>query len=146
MNKLTLPMTEADVRNLKAGDLISLSGVVVTARDAAHKYMVEQLIAGKAVGEDHDIYTDLRSVLRNGAIYHCGPVMEESDGKWRVIAAGPTTSIREEEYEDQIIEHFGVRAIIGKGGMDHGLLKRVGNTEQYICMLSAVLLRLWPSA
>jgi len=80
-----------------------LSGHMVTGRDALHKYLVS-----------HDSPVDL-----NGAvIYHCGPVMmKDEDGRWHVRAAGPTTSIREEPYQADILRKFGVRAVIGKGGM-----------------------------
>lgn len=117
MRELHVPLSEAEVRALRAGDMVSLSGTIITARDAAHKYMVEQLIAGRATSADAELHAQLQAALRNGAIFHCGPVMEQVSTQWRVVAAGPTTSSREEDYEDQVIAHFGVRAIIGKGGM-----------------------------
>ena len=97
------PLTESDVRQLKVGDMVTLNGPMFTGRDALHKYLMT-----------HDSPVDL-----NGAvIYHCGPVMlQEPDGTWRVKAAGPTTSIREEPYQADILRKFGVRAVIGKGGM-----------------------------
>jgi fumarate hydratase class I len=99
----TTPLTEADMRGLKVGDVVVLNGPMFTGRDALHKYL-----AG------HDSPVDL-----NGAVlYHCGPVMlRDEDGTWRVKAAGPTTSIREEPYQADILRRFGVRAVIGKGGM-----------------------------
>jgi fumarate hydratase class I len=100
--RLKTPLTEADVRNLKAGDVVLLDGVVFTGRDAVHKYLHD--------GGELD-------VIRNGVIYHCGPVVLKAGGQYRVVAAGPTTSIREEPYQADIIKRFGVKAVIGKGGM-----------------------------
>jgi fumarate hydratase class I len=99
---LTTPLTDADVRKLKAGDIVLLSGTVFTGRDEVHKYLHK--------GGD-------LPVLQNSVIYHCGPVVLEEGGKYRVVAAGPTTSIREEPYQADVIRRFGVRAVIGKGGM-----------------------------
>src|SRR5689334_6445854 len=106
MTKLSFPFTEDKVRALKVGDEVLISGVVFTGRDAVHKYLHEggKLPAGVS--------------LRDGILYHCGPVMlKQPDGSWKCTAAGPTTSIREEPYQWQIIRDFGVRGVIGKGGM-----------------------------
>jgi fumarate hydratase class I len=100
--KLQTPLSERDVRKLKAGDIVLLSGTVFTGRDAVHKFLHE--------GGDLD-------VIRDGVIYHCGPVILEENGKFRVMAAGPTTSIREEPYQADVIKRFGIKAVIGKGGM-----------------------------
>ena len=100
--RLRTPISEADVRSLKVGDVVLLDGVVFTGRDAAHKYLHEG-------GE--------LEVIRNGVIYHCGPVVLQEDDQYRVVAAGPTTSIREEPYQADIIQRFGIKAVIGKGGM-----------------------------
>src|SRR5439155_24392628 len=99
---LQTPVTEADVRQLKAGDVVLLSGTVFTGRDAVHQHLHK--------GGD-------LSVLQGGVIYHCGPVVLEENGTYRVVAAGPTTSIREEPYQAHVIERFGIKAVIGKGGM-----------------------------
>jgi fumarate hydratase class I len=99
---LRTPLNEADVRKLKVGDVVLLDGIVFTGRDAVHKYLHDG-------GE--------LETIRNGVIYHCGPVMLKKDGEYRVIAAGPTTSIREEPYQADIIKRFGIKAVIGKGGM-----------------------------
>ncbi|MEM0227351.1 MAG: FumA C-terminus/TtdB family hydratase beta subunit [Ignisphaera sp.] len=104
---LRTPLQEEDVRKLKVGDAIYLTGIVVTARDAAHRRMIEYLREGKPLPID----------LKGGAIYHCGPVVEKINDEWRVVSGGPTTSTRMELYEADIIKHFGVRLIIGKGGM-----------------------------
>jgi fumarate hydratase class I len=124
--RLQTPLSEADVRKLKAGDIVLLSGTVFTGRDEVHKYLHK--------GGD-------LPVLRGGVIYHCGPVVLEENDTYRVMAAGPTTSIREEPYQAGVIERFGVRAVIGKGGMgpktlqackDHGCvyLHGIGGAAQ----------------
>jgi fumarate hydratase class I len=106
MISLTFPFTEAQVRALKVGDEVSISGIVFTGRDAVHKYLHEGGKLPPGVS------------LRDGIIYHCGPVMmKQADGSYKCTAAGPTTSIREEPYQWQIIRDFGVRGVIGKGGM-----------------------------
>ncbi len=106
MTKLTFPFTEEKIRALKVGDEILISGVVFTGRDAVHKYLHEGGKLPPGVS------------LRDGIIYHCGPVMmKQDDGSWKCTAAGPTTSIREEPYQGQIIHDFGMRGVIGKGGM-----------------------------
>ena len=106
MIKLTFPFTEEKIRALKVGDEVLISGVVFTGRDAVHKYLHEGGKLPPGVS------------LRDGIIYHCGPVMmKQDDGSWKCTAAGPTTSIREEPYQGQIIHDFGVRGVIGKGGM-----------------------------
>ena len=106
MIQLARPFTEEKVRALKVGDPVEISGILFTGRDAVHKYLHEggQLPAGVS--------------LRDGIIYHCGPVvLKDEQGNWKVTAAGPTTSTREEPYQGQIIKQFGVRGVIGKGGM-----------------------------
>ncbi|MBM3877166.1 MAG: hypothetical protein FJ386_10645 [Verrucomicrobia bacterium] len=106
MIPLSFPFSEEKVRALNVGDEVAISGVVFTGRDAVHKYLHEggALPAGVS--------------LRDGIIYHCGPVMmKQEDGTYLCTAAGPTTSIREEPYQGQIIRDFGVRGVIGKGGM-----------------------------
>ncbi|MBU5441594.1 fumarate hydratase [Paenibacillus sp. MSJ-34] len=124
---LTTPITEEQIRSLRVGDVVVISGEMHTGRDALHKYLM-----------DHDAPVDL-----NGAvIYHCGPVMLKDEQGWHVKAAGPTTSIREEPYQGDIIKKFGIRAVIGKGGMgpktlqalqEHGgvYLNAIGGAAQY---------------
>lgn len=116
---LTVPIAEEEVRSLHVGDTVYLSGVIVTGRDAAHKYMVETFIRSAAVPEsERALYDELRRLLAGSAIYHCGPVVRQrEDGRWEFVAAGPTTSIREEPYQADVIAHFGLRGVIGKGGM-----------------------------
>jgi fumarate hydratase class I len=119
MRNLTVPISEEAVRDLQVGEPINLNGVIATGRDAAHKYMLENFIKtrGKAPDSELDVYTALKKILHGGVIYHCGPVVTQTDGVWSFAAAGPTTSIREEPYQAEVIEHFGLRAVIGKGGM-----------------------------
>ena len=106
MIKLKVPISEEEIRKLKVGDEVLLSGVIVTARDQAHKLMVE---------EKPDF---IRPYLKESVIYHCGPVVRKNpDGSWTFVSAGPTTSIREEPYQADVICEYNVRGVIGKGGM-----------------------------
>ena len=112
--RLTTPLSETQVRALKVGDVVLLNGVLHMGRDVLHHHLIS-----------HDSPVD----LKGGAIYHCGPVALKQDGKWTMNAAGPTTSIREEPYQADVIKKFGVRAVIGKGGMGAktlAALKEVG--------------------
>jgi fumarate hydratase, class I len=99
---LTPPLTEADVRALKVGDVVLIHGEMFTGRDNVHHYLMS-----------HEPPVD----LRGAALYHCGPVMLQQGDGWVTKAAGPTTSIREEPYQADVIQRYGVRAVIGKGGM-----------------------------
>ena len=125
MKRIEIPLSQDVVGGLAVGDAVLLSGILVTARDAAHKWMVDTFIRKTRApqGEEENIHEHLRSLLREGAIYHCGPVVAGLNTKQYVFrAAGPTTSIREEPYQAEVMEHFGVRAVIGKGGMGPGTL------------------------
>ena len=99
---LTTPIDEATARSLHVGDVVLISGRMYTGRDAVHAYLMT-----------HDPPVDLLGAV----LYHCGPVMIKDGAGWRVMAAGPTTSIREEPYQGDIIRRCGVRAVVGKGGM-----------------------------
>jgi fumarate hydratase class I len=99
---LKTPLTEEQVRSLKVGDVVLLSGRAYTGRDAVHHHLMK-----------HDPPVD----LHGAALYHCGPVVVKDGDRWKVTAAGPTTSIREEPYQADVIKRYGVRAVIGKGGM-----------------------------
>lgn len=125
---LTIPISEEAVRSLQVGDTVHLSGVMVTGRDTAHKYMVEMFIRPSLVPEsERPVYEALKRLLKEGVIYHCGPVVRQrDDGGWEFVAAGPTTSIREEVYEPEVIEHFRLRGVIGKGGMGPNTLRVCG--------------------
>ncbi|RID88686.1 fumarate hydratase [Peribacillus asahii] len=125
---LEAPITEEQIRELKVGDVVRINGRMYTGRDAIHKHLSE-----------NDSPIDLDGQI----IYHCGPVMlKDDEGKWHVKAAGPTTSIREEPYQGDIMKRFGIRAVIGKGGMgpktlaaleEHGgvYLNAIGGAAQY---------------
>ena len=120
MQKLSIPIPDKAIRKLKVGDPVSLSGVMLTGRDAAHKWMVETFIKGSRApqGDDQEIYQAIKPLLDGGAIYHCGPVVAGLEtGEYRFLAAGPTTSIREEPYQGDVMQHFNLKAVIGKGGM-----------------------------
>ena len=106
MIRLTTPISEDQIRQLKVGDEVLLNGKVVLSRDMGHKYMKE----------NHPDW--LKPILEGMVIYHCGPVVrKEPDGSWTFVAAGPTTSIREEPYQADVIDTYKVRGVIGKGGM-----------------------------
>jgi fumarate hydratase, class I len=125
---LQAPITEEQIRELKVGDVVRIDGRMYTGRDAIHKHLSE-----------NDAPVDLDGQI----IYHCGPVMlKDEEGNWHVKAAGPTTSIREEPYQGDIMKKFGIRAVIGKGGMgpktlaaleEHGgvYLNAIGGAAQY---------------
>ena len=110
MKKLTTPLSKEAVLDLKIGDEVLISGTIVTARDAAHKLMVERKPGF------------LRPHLEGGIIYHCGPIVKKEGAGWKIVSAGPTTSIREEPYEATVLREYSVRAVIGKGGMGQGTL------------------------
>jgi fumarate hydratase class I len=123
------PISEEQVRALKVGDVVLITGECYTGRDAVHAHLVKNPLPE---GVD----------LRGAVLYHCGPVMLNQNGVWTVKAAGPTTSSREEPYQADIIKNFGVRAVIGKGGMGkktlaalekHGAvyLNAIGGAAQY---------------
>lgn len=101
--QLTLPLAATAVRALHAGDYVEFTGTLYTGRDALHRYL-----AGGG---------DAPCDLTGTALYHCGPVVIPVTGGWQVTAAGPTTSMREEPYMAAVIRRFGLRGIIGKGGM-----------------------------
>jgi fumarate hydratase class I len=99
---LRAPLTEEQVRALKVGDVVLISGEMYTGRDAVHAYLMKN---------------PPPMDLHGAVLYHCGPVVLKQNGSWIVKAAGPTTSIREEPYQGHVIREYGVRAVIGKGGM-----------------------------
>jgi len=120
MIELTFPLSDAAVRELKVGDPVALHGMMVTGRDAAHKWLIDTFVrkTRPPQGDDTLAIEALKPILAGGAIYHCGPVVAGLDTKqYRFVAAGPTTSIREEPYQGDVMQHFGIKAVIGKGGM-----------------------------
>jgi fumarate hydratase class I len=125
--RLQSPIDEATIRSLKVGDVVLVSGRAYTGRDAVHHHLMS-----------HEPPVDLRGAV----LYHCGPVVKKEGESWRVTAAGPTTSIREEPYQADILKRYGVRAVIGKGGMgaktlaalkEHGgvYLNAIGGAAQF---------------
>jgi len=105
--KFKTPISEEDVRKLKVNDVLYVSGTIVTARDEAHKKALELHREGK----------ELPLNLEGLAVFHCGPIVKKEGDKWVVVAAGPTTSTRMDQFEDEFIGAFKVRVVIGKGGM-----------------------------
>ncbi len=105
---LKTPLSDEDVSKLRVGDIVYVTGLMVTARDEAHKKILETLEKGEKLPID----------LKGLVLYHCGPVVRKKpDGSWEVVAAGPTTSMRMESVEAEFIEKTGVKIIVGKGGM-----------------------------
>ena len=120
MNPLSFPFTEEKIRALKLGDEVAITGTVFTGRDAVHKYLHDGGRLPPGVN------------LKNGILYHCGPVViKDAQGNWKCVAAGPTTSIREEPYQWQVIRDLGLRGVIGKGGMGD---KTLDACKQYGCV------------
>ena len=120
MLELTIPLSDDTIRSLKVGDPVALSGVMLTGRDAAHKWMIDTFIKKNRPpqGDDLEVYQAIQPLLDGGAIYHCGPVVAGLDTRqYRFVAAGPTTSTREEPYQGDVMRHFKVKGVIGKGGM-----------------------------
>jgi len=101
--KLITPISEKDIRALRVGDIVLINGTIITGRDKFHKYLFHEV-------PDEGV---LPFPLKDSLLYHCGPIVRGSE----VIAAGPTTSNRVDMYEPFVIEKYGVRAIMGKGGM-----------------------------
>lgn len=116
---LHTPLTEEDIRALHVGDTVHISGRMFTARDEAHRLMLERHESGEEIPFDPS----------KMALFHCGPVVKKEDAGWRVISAGPTTSIRMELFEDRFLTAFGTKMVIGKGGMGDktlAALRKVG--------------------
>jgi len=106
MAELKLPVSEDAIRELTVGDFVELSGTMITGRDAAHKWLMD------------GFREEVAPFFDGSVIYHCGPVVSQKpDGSYDFVAAGPTTSIREEPYQADVIERYGLRGVIGKGGM-----------------------------
>ena len=120
MRQVNLPMSDNDVRSLKVGEPVLVTGIMLTGRDTVHKWMIDTFIkkTRPAQGDDLDVYEAIMPLLEGGVIYHCGPVVAGLEtGDYRFVAAGPTTSIREEPYQGDVMRHFKIKGVIGKGGM-----------------------------
>lgn len=103
VKRICSPLDEKTVRDLECGDRVLVSGMIVTGRDQVHKYLASGALPP----------IDLTGMV----IYHCGPVAVKEAGQWKITAAGPTTSMREEPYQAKVIERLGIGAVMGKGGM-----------------------------
>jgi fumarate hydratase subunit beta len=130
--RLTLPCDEKTIRGLKVGDFVELSGRMITGRDAAHHWLL------------HGFREEVAPFMKDSVIYHVGPVVKKhEDGHYTFVAAGPTTSAREEPFQADVIGKYGLRGVIGKGGMgpktlaglaEHGAVyfHAVGGTAQVL--------------
>ena len=126
MKQITTPISDDVIRDLKVGDAVALSGMMVTGRDTVHKWMSETFIKKTRApqGDDLQVYEELKRILNGSVIYHCGPVVSGLETKeYKFVAAGPTTSIREEPYQADVMKHFNIKGVIGKGGMGAKTLK-----------------------
>jgi len=104
---IELPLTKKDVLSLNVGDRLLLRGQLITGRDKVHKFLFHERPEAK----------DIPFNLKGAVLYHCGPIIRKTEEGFNLIAGGPTTSIRVEMYEDQIISDYGIRGVMGKGGM-----------------------------
>jgi fumarate hydratase subunit beta len=120
MKELTIPISPETIKSLHVGDTVALTGILATGRDAVHKWMIDTFIrkTRKPEGDDLEVYEAIKPIFKESLIYHCGPVVSGLDtGDYKFVAAGPTTSIREEPYQGEVLSHFDMRGVIGKGGM-----------------------------
>jgi fumarate hydratase class I len=119
--RINTPLTEDIVMSLRVGDMVLVNGLIVTGRDKVHKFLVHERPDKK----------DIPFELHGGIIYHCGPIIKKVDDAYKLIAAGPTTSMRVEMYESDVIKAYGIRGIIGKGGMGN---KTLDAMKEYGCV------------
>lgn len=120
MREISIPIGDETIRSLHVGEPVELSGIMVTGRDAVHKWMSETFIkrTREPQGDDLQVYAEIKKVLHQGVLYHCGPVVSGIDTEdYKFVAAGPTTSTREEPYQADVMKHFNIKGVIGKGGM-----------------------------
>ena len=126
MREITIPIEDDVIRSLHAGDPVELTGIMITGRDVVHKWITETFIKKmrEPQGNDMQVYEEIKKYLAQGVLYHCGPVVAGVDtGDYKFVAAGPTTSIREEPYQADVMKHFNIKGVIGKGGMGPKTLK-----------------------
>jgi fumarate hydratase class I len=114
--RLKTPLKEEDIRKLEVGQRVLLSGYIITGRDRIHKYLFEE----------RPSKDEIPFMIKGGVLYHCGPIIEKTDKGYRFIVGGPTTSSRMEPYEWFVIKEYGLRGIIGKGGMGQKSLEAMG--------------------
>lgn len=123
VKKLQTPLKEEDIKNLEAGDFVKISGEIVTGRDRAHEYLAKEK-------------QELPFSLEGSVLYHMGPIVKKENKSWKIVSAGPTTSIREEMYQYDVIKNYGVKAIIGKGGMAEKTQKALEEFNAgYLCAI-----------
>mgnify|MGYP001766405832 CR=1 FL=1 len=130
--ELTTPISDDEIKKLHVGDTVLLSGVMITGRDAAHKWIVDNFVhtTKEPSKEDQKIFEEIKPILDGGLIYHCGPVVAGLETKeYRFVAAGPTTSIREEPYQADVMRLFNLKGVIGKGGMAGKTLKSLSGSH-----------------
>ncbi|MEE9599023.1 MAG: FumA C-terminus/TtdB family hydratase beta subunit [Anaerolineales bacterium] len=126
MKEITIPISPDTIKSLHTGDTVALSGIMATGRDTVHKWMIDTFIRKTRKPEDDDleVYEKIKPIFKESIIYHCGPIVSGVDtGEYKFVAAGPTTSIREEPYQSEVLHHFDMRGVIGKGGMGANTLK-----------------------
>ncbi|WP_333654121.1 FumA C-terminus/TtdB family hydratase beta subunit [Dissulfurispira sp.] len=119
--RINTPLAEDIVMSLRIGDMVLVNGLIVTGRDKVHKFLAHERPDKK----------DIPFELHGGIIYHCGPIIKKVDDAYKLIAAGPTTSMRVEMYEADVIKTYGIRGIIGKGGMGN---KTLDAMKEYGCV------------
>lgn len=126
MKEITIPISPDTIKDLHTGDTVALTGVLATGRDTVHKWMIDTFIrkTREPEGDDLEVYEAIKPMFKESLIYHCGPVVSGLDtGEYKFVAAGPTTSIREEPYQSEVLHHFDMRGVIGKGGMGANTLQ-----------------------
>jgi len=120
MQEINIPISDDTIHGLKVGDPVMLNGIMLTGRDTVHKWMIDTFIrkTREPQGDDLKVYEAIKPLLNKSVIYHCGPVVSGLDTRhYEFVAAGPTTSIREEPYQAEVMSHFNIKGVIGKGGM-----------------------------
>src|SRR4030042_3092497 len=118
MQSLNMPLSDETLRSLKVGDPVLLNGNMITGRDHVHKGRVDNFInqSRQPQGDDLEVYAAIKPLLAGSVIYHCGPVVAGLDTQqYKFVAAGPTTSIREEPSQGRVMKHFNIKVVIGKG-------------------------------
>lgn len=131
MREISIPINDEAIRSLHVGDPVELSGIMLTGRDTVHKWMIETFIKKTRApqGDDLQVYEQIRKYLHQGVLYHCGPVVAGLETQeYKFVAAGPTTSIREEPYQADVMKHFNIKGVIGKGGMGAKTLQGCADT------------------
>lgn len=131
MREISIPINDEAIRSLHVGDPVELSGIMLTGRDTVHKWMIETFVKKTREPQDDDlqVYEQIRKYLHQGVLYHCGPVVAGLETQeYKFVAAGPTTSIREEPYQADVMKHFNIKGVIGKGGMGAKTLQGCADT------------------